>query len=421
MKKVKLIVIGAGQRGAEAYAPYALDNANEVEIVGVADPREDRKNAMVELYNIPKENTYSDWKELLDREKFADGIIIATQDKMHYEPAMAAMEKGYHVLCEKPMSPDAKECIEMGLLAKKHNRILSICHVLRYTPFFSEIKGIIDSGKIGDVMAIQLIENVAYWHQAHSYVRGNWRREDEGSPMIMAKSCHDMDIILWLMNAKCTDISSYGALTHFKKENAPQGATERCLDGCTHKHECPYYAPKIYVDWKDSWQADVIRKVVTLDTTTEGLLKALKEGPYGRCVYHCDNDVVDHQVVNMNFENGAVASFTMCGFTYEEGRNIKVMGTKGEIRGWADKNYIEWNTYLEKNTNTITVSPSGGHMGGDTAIMRDFVQMIANGGKAEGKTSAAVSVESHLMALAAEKSRKENRSISMEEFVKEYQ
>lgn len=314
------------------------------------------------------------------------------------------------------MSPDAEECIEMGAAAEKYGRVLAICHVLRYAPFFTEVKRIIDEGKIGEIMSIQLIENVAYWHQAHSYVRGNWRKTAESSPMILAKSCHDMDMLLWLMNKKCTRVSSFGELTHFKAENAPEGAAERCLDGCKARHECPYYAPRIYIDWKGVWQADVIRKVVSLDTSTEGLLKALRTGPYGRCVYHCDNDVVDHQIVNLEFENGANASFTMCAFTYEEGRNIKVMGTKGEIIGWSGKNRIEYTTYLEKAEHVITVNPEGGHMGGDVGIMRDFIQQVASDGKTEGRTSAARSVESHLVALAAEKSRLEKRIVEMDEY-----
>ncbi len=383
MKKIKLILIGAGQRGAESYAPYALNNAYDLEIVGVADPIEDRRNAVSKLYNIKDENVYSDWKDILARDKFADGVILATQDIMHYEPALSAMEKGYHVLCEKPMSPDAKECVEMGKAAKKHNRILTICHVLRYTPFFEEIKRIIDDGVIGDVIAIQLTENVAYWHQAHSYVRGNWRRADKSSPMILAKSCHDLDILLYLIGKKCTHVSSFGDLTHFKSENAPKGATKRCLDGCEVRHECPYYAPRIYIDWTGVWQADVIRKIVSMDTSNNGLLKALETGPYGRCVYHCDNDVVDHQVVNLDFEGGAVASFTMCGFTFEEGRSIKIMGTKGEIKGMSDLNEIEYFTYLGKKKSRIEVTAEGGHMGGDTAIMRDFVEQVASDGKAK--------------------------------------
>lgn len=418
MNPMKLIVIGAGQRGAEAYASYALDNPQDVEIVGVAEPRNDRRKCFSETFSLPEENVYASWEDLLKRDRFADAVIVATQDKDHYAPAMKALEKGYHVLCEKPMSPDPAECLRMAQAAKKYGRKLSVCHVLRYTPFFSQIKKLIEAGTIGEVMGITLVENVAYWHQAHSFVRGNWRSSVESSPMIMAKSCHDMDILLWLIDDICTQVSSYGHLTHFRKENAPEGVPERCLDGCPHRHECAYYAPRIYIDWKDAWQADVIRKVVSLDTSPAGLTEALRTGPYGRCVYHCDNDVVDHQVVNLDFAGGATASFTMTAFANDEGRVIKVMGTKGEIIGVADENRINYVTYLDQTRYTIKVRPSGGHMGGDSGIMRDFVRMIRENTPDGGRTSAEVSVASHLIALAAEKSRLEGRNIRMEEYVK---
>ena len=416
MDPVNILVLGAGQRGAEAYAPSALDNPRDAKIVGIADPRQDRRDAMALAHHIPEENIFSTWEDALDREKFADAVIVATQDKMHFGPAIRAMEKGYHVLCEKPMAVDPEECVKMGQAAKKYNRVLAICHVLRYTPFFSKIKQIVDSGVLGDIMSIQMRENVAYWHQAHSFVRGNWRNKAESSPMIMAKSCHDMDMLLWLMNSHCTQVSSYGHLSHFTPENAPEGAPARCLDGCPARSTCPYYAPKIYIDWKGVWQADVIRKVVSLDRSTEGLMKALQTGPYGRCVYHCDNDVVDHQTVNLEFENGAVANFTMCAFTVEEGRTIKIMGTKGDLEGDSRLNKLSYSTFLEKDLHEVTVNSAGGHMGGDPAIMEDFVRQVRSNGKVPGRTAAAQSVESHLIALAAEESRVTGQNICMKAY-----
>ena len=418
-RPVEFIVIGAGQRGAGAYAPYALDNPQDVRIVGVAEPRDDRRSEFVLAHGIPEENACSDWRKLLERERFADAVIIATQDRDHFAPAMEALKRGYHVLCEKPMSPDPAECLRMAEEARRCNRRLSVCHVLRYTPFFSTIKKLIDDGVIGDVMGIVLVENVAYWHQAHSYVRGNWRSQSVSSPMIMSKSCHDMDILLWLVDDECTQVSSYGHLTHFRRENAPEGAPERCLDGCPYRDGCPYYAPRIYIDWKDAWQADVIRKVVSLDTSPAALTEALRSGPYGRCVYRCDNDVVDHQVVNLDFRKGATASFTMTAFANDEGRVIKVMGTRGEIIGRAAENSINYVTYLDQTRHSIRVHPSGGHMGGDSAIMRDFVRLLRTDDSEGGLTSADRSVASHLLALAAEQSRVEGRNIRMEDYIRE--
>ncbi|MBL4934618.1 Gfo/Idh/MocA family oxidoreductase [Clostridium sp. YIM B02515] len=420
MKKVTAVLLGAGQRGAGAYAPYAIKFPEELQFVAVAEPDKERREEFKRLHKIEDRYCFESWEELMEQPKLADAILICTQDRMHYEPTIKALEKGYHVLLEKPMSYDAMECVSMGEYAKKYNRVFSICHVLRYTPFFRTIKKLLEDGRIGKLMSIQQIENVAYWHQAHSFVRGNWRNSKESSPMILAKSCHDMDIILWLVGENCSKISSFGSLGHFKKEEAPAGAPLRCLDGCPAEKECPYYAPKIYIDWIDNWQADVIRKVVSIDTSEEALLKALKEGPYGRCVYHCDNDVVDHQVVNMEFENGVTAVFTMCAFTYEGGRSIKLMGTKGQIRCDLDKNVIEVRSFVTGKREDINLDVSAdGHGGGDLGIMRDFVELVRNEGKVEGVTSASVSVQSHIMSLAAERSRLENKIINVQDYINE--
>lgn len=421
MKKITAVLLGAGQRGAGAYAPYALKYPEEIEFVAVAEPIKERREEFCKEHNIEDKYAFESWEQLLEQTKLADAILICTQDRMHYDPTIKSLEKGYHVLLEKPMSNDPKECVMMGEYAKKYNRVFSICHVLRYTPFFRTIKEIIERGTIGKLMSIQHIENVAYWHQAHSFVRGNWRNSNETSPMILAKSCHDMDIISWMVGSKCKNVSSFGSLGHFKEENAPEGATKRCLDGCKVKDICPYYAPKIYIDWTENWQADVLRKVVSNDTSTEAIMKALKEGPYGRCVYYCDNDVVDHQVVNLEFENGETVAFTMCAFTYEGGRSIKVMGSIGQIRADMEKNIIEVTSFLNGEKEEIKINVEvDGHGGGDTGIMRDFIELVRNDGKIEGVTSAAISVQSHMIALAAEKSRVENSIIDLQNYMDGY-
>lgn len=420
MRKITAALIGAGQRGAGSYAPYALEYPDEIQIVAVAERDDKRRNEFQTVHKIEDKYCFNSWEELFEGAKLADAILICTQDKMHFAPTIKALEKGYHVLLEKPMSDNPLECIIMGEYAQKYNRVFSICHVLRYTPFFRTVKNLLNEGKIGALMSIQYIENVAYWHQAHSYVRGNWRNSKESSPMILAKSCHDMDILLWLVEASCKKMSSFGSLGHFKKENAPKGAPERCLDGCPHRNECPYYAPKTYISWRGDWQADVLRKVVSNDTSNEALLSALKEGPYGRCVYHCDNDVVDHQVVGMEFENGVTAVFTMCAFTYEGGRSIKLMGTKGQIRCDMEKNEIEMTNFLTGTKEVIYLNAnSDGHGGGDLGIMRDFVELVRHDGEKQGLTSASKSVQSHIMAFAAEKSRLENCVIDIMEYTNE--
>lgn len=408
MKQVTAILLGAGQRGAQAYASYALAHPDELKFVGVAEPREDRREEFRKAHNIPLKDAVATDMELLDRPRMADCVMICTQDQMHYRALKKAAEQGYHILCEKPISPNREELEEIREIAKNYDKVISICHVLRYSPFFREIKKLLDAGAIGQLIDIQHIESVGYWHMAHSFVRGNWRNKELSSPMILQKCCHDMDILLWLAGASCTRLSSFGSLTHFKAENAPEGAPNRCLDGCPHLYDCPYNAPRFYLNDLTAGYG-VFAKVVSIESTEKALLEALKTGPYGRCVYHCDNDVVDHQVVNLQFANGVTASLTMCAFTDKCERILNIMGTRGQIKGNMEENTITLVDFNSGNETTIKVKiPRGGHSGSDVSMMKEFVHLVATGGTAKSITAASESIESHLMALAAEDSRLHN-------------
>ena len=244
-RKIKLALIGAGERGQYCYAPYANLHNYEVEFVAVAEPDAARRAEFCRDHTISLENAVEDWQELLARPCMADCAFVCTQDNQHIAPALAALDAGYHVVLEKPISRSTAELAALCQRAHSTGRLVTVCHVLRYTPFFSKVKEILDSGVIGQVQSIQQIENVAYWHQAHSFVRGNWRREDETSPMILQKSCHDMDILLWMAGSHCAKVSSFGSLGHFKPENAPAGAPDYCLDGCPAADSCPYNAEHI--------------------------------------------------------------------------------------------------------------------------------------------------------------------------------
>lgn len=420
MKQVTAVLIGAGGRGMRCYAPYALNNPHELKFTAVAEPQRERREEFKKLYNIPEDMCFESWEQLLEKPRLADAAFICTQDRMHYEPTVKALNKKYHVLVEKPMSPFLNECIEMADAAEKNDRILSVCYVLRYTNFFRTIKELLDEGRIGRVVSIQHNENVAFWHHAHSYVRGNWRNTKESSPMILAKSSHDMDILHWLVGAECVNISSFGDLMHFKSENAPAGAPKRCLDGCPKEKECPYFAPRFYFSPNEIWDLSVISSMIENgDNSREGLVKALNNSPYGRCVYHCDNDVVDHQVVNMEFANGVTAAFTMCAFTENCSRTIKIMGTKGELRGDMLKNEIEVTRFLGGAKETIELSkPCSGHGGGDEALVHDFVKSVRNDEKEKAGTTGLQSIHSHVMAFAAEHARLEKRVVSIKEYIK---
>ena len=404
MKQITAILLGAGQRG-EIYANYGLAFPNELKMVGVAEPRADRRELFAKQHNLAPENAVADWKELMEREKFADCVFVCTQDRMHFEPVMMALQKGYDVLCEKPMSYDRNELVTMGETAKKEGRMLSICHVLRYSPFFVKLKELIEAGTIGQLINLQHIESVGYWHMAHSFVRGNWNKTDESCPMILAKCCHDMDILTWLAGSKCSRVSSIGGLSHFNKEHRPEGAPDRCLDGCPHRDTCPYYAPRFYLEHPKAI-ADGFRKVVSFDTSNEAVLKELQTSPYGRCVYACDNDVVDNQIVSIEYENGVRASLTMSAFTEECERIINVMGSHGQIKGHMETNTLEVLDFASGHKTIIEVhTPSGGsHSGSDVSMMREFVELVASGAT-DSKTGATASVESHLATLAAEESR----------------
>ena len=402
MKPVTAVILGAGSRGC-SYGAYAAEFPDQLQVVAIAEPRVDRRELLAQQLHVSEEMRFSSWQELLAQPKIADCAFVCTLDDDHIEPAVIAMEKGYHLLLEKPMSNREEECRAIAAAAQQYDRTLAVCHVLRYTPFFMTLKELIDQGQIGEVTTINQIENVGYWHQAHSFVRGNWRSAGQTSPMLLQKSCHDMDIILWLMGKNCLRVQSFGSLRHFTPENAPQGAPERCLDGCPHAQSCPYYAPKLYLDMeRTGWPVDVI----TTDLSEEGRRKALEEGPYGRCVYHCDNDVVDRQVVNLEFEGGAVATFTMTGLSADFSRQLKIFGTKGQIQADMGTKEIVLHRFGEEKQIIPVEAALSGHGGGDFGILRDFLYVLRHGG--ESRTSAAVSLQSHLICFAAERSRKEH-------------
>ena len=404
MRPVTAVVLGAGSRGS-TYAGYAKEHPEELRIVAVAEPREDRRNILADELNVPQSGRFSSWQELLEHPRMADCVFVCTLDDEHTAPATKAMEMGYHVLLEKPMSNTEEECRAIVKAAGRNGRKLAVCHVLRYTPFYMTLKKLIDQGRIGEVTTINQIENVGYWHQAHSFVRGNWRTVRETSPMILQKSCHDMDIILWLMGKECVRVQSFGSLRHFRPENAPEGAPERCLDGCPHEKSCPYYAPSLYMDMnRTGWPVDVI----STDLSEEGRQKALEEGPYGRCVYHCDNDVVDRQVVNLEFEGGGVATFTMTGLSADFCRQLKIFGTKGQIEANMGTKKIVLHRFGEEKEDIALDmgDENSGHGGGDYGIVRDFIRILRVGG--ESRSSAEISLQSHLICFAAEKSRTEH-------------
>jgi predicted dehydrogenase len=407
---IQVALVGAGTRG-NAYAEYALQHPHEVQFIAVAEPNEERRRRFAKEHNIPEEKQFTTWQELLIQSQLCEALLVCTMDREHYGPTMAALDKGYHILLEKPMSYDPLETLNIAEKAEQTKRILNVCHSMRYNPYSHELKRLIDSKAIGDIMTIQWTENVGAVHYVSSFVRGNWRNSKESSSMILQKSCHDIDMFQWLVGSKCTEVSSFGKLTYFRKERAPEGSTERCTDGCAVEQVCPFSAIKNYYNTKPGG----LQYRVSIEQTLEAKMKAIKEGPYGRCVFHCDNDVVDHQVVNLLFDNDVTISFTMSGFTHNGDRTFKIMGTEGDIRGSRNKNEIEINRFGEKPERVYPQQVQGGHHGSDVLIMRDFVHQVRKG-ELQGRTSAAVSAQSHMITFAAEYSRVTGKTINLDEY-----
>ncbi len=410
MKQITVAIAGLGSRGLDAYARYADEAPDEMKIVAVADILPDRVERAAKKYNVPADRCFASAEEMFEQEKLADAAFICTMDQDHYREAKAALLKGYDLLLEKPVSPSMDECRELAALAEKLGRKVIVGHVLRYTPFYRRLKAVLDEGTIGEVVSVQAIEKVCYWHQAHSFVRGNWRNSGTSSAMILQKCCHDMDILLWLTGKRCKTVSSFGSLTWFKPENAPEGATERCLD-CPHKDDCLYSAPRFYLSRYDAGERDWPLNVLCQEPTREGLEEALRVGPYGRCVYHCDNNVVDHQVVNLLLEGGATISFMMCAFTAQGGREIHLMGTKGDIYGDLARRTIEIHPFggEVRTLDLRTPGDAFGHGGGDEGIVRDLLSLLrGEEGDSTRMTTLTRSIESHLVCEAAEASRLRN-------------
>lgn len=409
-KKPKVIVLGCGGRGKGAYARYIEMHPDEAEIVAVAEPRDYYRNSTGDAHHVPEEYRFRSWEEALSRPKFADAVLICTMDDMHEGPAVKAAELGYGILLEKPIAPTAEACRRIVAAVKKAGVPFAVCHVLRYTNSTRKIKELIAGGVIGDLVSIQRLEGVGHWHQAHSFVRGNWRNEKETSFMLLQKCCHDLDWIRYIMGVPCTRVQSFGSLHHFNAAGKPAGAADRCPD-CPGEVEsmCPYSAIKIYLrdrvcQGTKGWPTDV----VTPDMTPEGVMKALREGPYGRCVYACDNDVVDNQVVNMEFEGKRTATLTMTAFC-NDGRQTRIFGTRGSIQ--SDAKMIRVTEFLTGKVTEYEISKladdtiNSGHGGGDGGLMNAFLTALRTGDRSLILSGTDETLESHLMVFASEESR----------------
>ncbi|KZZ96895.1 NAD-binding Rossmann fold oxidoreductase [Ascosphaera apis ARSEF 7405] len=413
MKPVTIVVVGAGQRG-QTYAQYALDHPDLAKVVAVVEPRPHRR--------IPEELQFTEWKSLIARGKIADAVIIAMLDNLHAEAVADFSALGYHILCEKPMATSIADCVQMfkNVTEVLEPKIFGMGHVLRYSPYNRAVKEVIDSGALGDIINIQHIEPVGNQHFSHSYVRGNWHKESESSFSLMTKCCHDIDVLsFYLNNLQPKRVQSFGSLAHFKKSRKPVEAGDalECLD-CPYESNCVWSAKKIYIEplgkeGQEQWARHFVEAEV-LDI--ENVTQALRKTQYGRCVYECPNDVVDHQVVNIEYEDGVTANMTMVAFTEAEcNRGTRIHGTKGELTG--DMNTFDVFDFLtRKKTHYAPPSEGGYHGGGDTGLARAFVKAVAEKNQAALGVTPEEVLDSHLLVFAAEQARKTGTVVDFNEF-----
>ncbi len=403
---VTVALVGAGNRG-QSYLSWARANPGRARLVAVADPQAYRREIVAA--GDPEVVHYEDWRDLAAQGRVADMVVISTQDRDHAEPAEAFAALGYAVLLEKPIAPTAEDCRRIVAAVERAGVVFGVCHVLRYTPYTDLVKEVVDSGVLGRVIDVQHLEPVGWWHMAHSYVRGPWRQEATSAPMLLAKSCHDIDWLRYVTGLRIEQVSSFGNLTELRPEHRPAGAADRCLD-CGIEQDCPYSAPRLYLGTLRAdgpvWPVTVI----TSRTDEAGVVEALRDGPYGRCVWDSDNDVVDHQVVSMRLEGGAAATFTMTAFSEQTHRQTRIFGSHGSLEGDGERVRV-----VDFRTNTVRVLDSGvlggsnaagDHGGGDGGLMDAFTAAVATGDRTWVRSGPAESLQSHLAVFAAEEARR---------------
>lgn len=417
MKPVRLLLVGAGDRGS-LYARWTLSAPDQAQVVAIAEPIEARREKLAAELGVPRDGLFSDWREVVARGRVAEAAIVATLDDQHAEPAIALAEQGYDLLLEKPMAPNEADCVRIVDAVKRNGVLLAVAHVLLYTPFTRRVRELVRSGAIGDLVTLDRLEPVGWWHYAHSYVRGNWRNEATSSFLLLTKACHDLDWIRHVMDARCASVASFGSLRHFRPENKPAGAgdAERCKD-CAFEPECPYSAPRLYETMTSlGWQGWPVSVLVD-DPTPEKVAIALADGPYGRCVYASDNDVVDNQVVILRFADGRTASFTVTAFTeYGFDRKTRLFGSRGSLDG--DGSSLRLTSFVTGQTEDVEIGSTdvtevGGHGGGDLALMQAFVSAVAEQNPDGLLSGPDETLESHRMVFAAERARRENRVVEL--------
>lgn len=413
-KPVTAVILGAGHR-TMAYAKYASAHPDELKIVGVAELDEYRRNMVKEMFNLPPENCFVDADSLSNVPRLADVVINGTMDEVHVETSIPLLKIGYDMLLEKPFAVNETELDELMAVVNEYNNKVMICHVLRYNKFYLTVKQLVADGKIGDIINIQTVEDVSYHHLSTSFVRGKWGNSEKcHTSMLLAKCCHDLDLMMWIMGKdKPVSVSSVGSRFQFRPENAPEGAGTRCLLDCPLVESCRYSAKRLYLDHPNRWEVYIWRDIEHIkNPTVEDYRNSLLRTDYGKCIYKCDNNVVDHQSVLVNFASGATGTHNLAGGSAESLRTIRIIGTKGEIYGEMENKFIRLKTInptpttdFEEQLIDLSNTPDEGHGGGDEGLCADFVRFIRNDNPTISCTSIHDSVAGHKVIFLADKSR----------------
>lgn len=410
---VRVVIVGAGHRSL-LYASYAKQHPEEMQIAGVVEPDAERRALVAKQYDLPPERCFADVNELVKAERFADAAINGTMDELHVETTIPLLHAGYDVLLEKPIGVHEAEVLELQRVAKSLGRNVMICHVLRYAPFYRAIKEKLEEGAIGEILTMETAEHVGYDHMAVSFIRGKWNSQEKcKSSMLMQKCCHDLDIIAWLNeSAEPVKVSSFGSLMYFRPERAPAGSGTRCLTDCQIEASCPYSARLNYIE-QGRWGFYVWpNEHLGVQWTEEEKLESLRtDNPYGRCVWRCDNDVVDHQTVHIEFDNGSTASHVMVGGAARACRTIHLIGTEGELYGvLEDGEFVirrpsleKGRLYTEEKVRAGTQDDS--HGGGDLLLVQDFVRIMRGEAPSISYTALDRSITGHRIGFQAEAAR----------------
>lgn len=410
-KPLRVAVIGAGVRGT-SLARRLLSSELSAVVTAVAEPDEEKRRSFAVEFNLPEQSVFPGWVDLINNKPACDAAIIATLDNQHAGPAVACLNNDWHILLEKPLADNFEDCRLIVRTQDVRKKVVAVCHTLRFMDGFRRVKEILSDGAIGDIVHIEHMEAIGHLRFAHNYVRGRWAKEKENTFLLLHKCSHDIDYINWLFREPCARVSSFGSLKYFISANAPKGSARRCMDGCIINNTCPYSAPALYVNAPlNEWPARDVCRIHTRDEH----LNAVKTGPFGACVWHAGNDVVDHQVVMMEFEGGATATCTLSGYSATNGRRVRLQGTLGEILFDEVAGTISTKRFSGQNEEIVQIEAPQSYHPEDQDIVDEWLSSIIN--STTVTVDASEALRTHAVVFAAEKSRKENRTVEMSELI----